>query len=352
MRHANHGNLSEKQSKRHNEESGLAARATPYLLCSSKFDFEIYRLRFELVPVDPVILPRDNKANVIRGAFGTIFKQLCCGSVCQSCRDCPLRAGCAYADIFERSPPPDSCRLSANQDIPRPFVFRPPPDSKTRYGAGESFSFELLLFGKAAKYLAYFVVAFRELTERGFGIGRARCKLRSIMIQERSKAWSQLYSDADQCVRRAAPSSTVWELMSRATHRAEKITVEFVTPTELKCDGHSVPVPEFHHLMKRLRDRISAIGCFYGNASLDIDFIGLGQRAETVRRIDYQTTWVDRRRLSTRTGQRHSIGGFVGRFQFEGDLSEFMPFIYVGEWIHVGKHAVWGNGQYHIADLT
>ena len=104
--------------------------------------------------------------------------------------------------------------------------------------------------------------------------------------------------------------------------------------------------------MKRLRDRISAIGCFYGNASLDIDFIGFGQRAETVRRVDCQTTWVDRRRLSTRTGQRHSIGGFVGRFQFEGDLSEFMPFIYVGEWIHVGKHAVWGNGQYHIADLT
>src|SRR2546427_1965310 len=108
-------NLSEKQSKRHNEESGLAARATPYLLRSSKFDFEIYRLRFELVPVDSVILPRDNKANVIRGAFGTIFKQLCCGSVCQSCRDCPLRAGCAYADIFEPSPPPDSCRLSATR---------------------------------------------------------------------------------------------------------------------------------------------------------------------------------------------------------------------------------------------
>ena len=80
----------------------------------------------------------------------------------------PLREHCAYAAIFEPAPPPDSNRLSNLQDIPRPFVLRPPSDTRSRYQAGDAFEFELLLFGKAQEYFAYFIVAFRQLAESGF----------------------------------------------------------------------------------------------------------------------------------------------------------------------------------------
>jgi hypothetical protein len=48
---------------------------------TSTFDFPISQFRFELVALDSVVMPRDNKGNVLRGAFGTIFKDLCCGAV-------------------------------------------------------------------------------------------------------------------------------------------------------------------------------------------------------------------------------------------------------------------------------
>ena len=44
-------------------------------------DFQITRFVSAEV-LEAVILPRDNKGNVLRGAFGSIFKQICCGLAC------------------------------------------------------------------------------------------------------------------------------------------------------------------------------------------------------------------------------------------------------------------------------
>src|SRR5437899_13099573 len=101
---------------------GPAESLAPEIANSLDFDLEIVRLRFRLEALEPLLLPRDNKGNVLRGAFGTIFKQICCGSACIRCAVSPMRDHCAYSLIFEPSPPLDSGRLSNLQVIPRPFV--------------------------------------------------------------------------------------------------------------------------------------------------------------------------------------------------------------------------------------
>ncbi|NJN99775.1 MAG: CRISPR system precrRNA processing endoribonuclease RAMP protein Cas6, partial [Anaerolineales bacterium] len=42
------------------------------------------------------------------------------------------------------------------------------------------------------------------------------------------------------------------------------------------------------------------------------------------------------------------MGGLVGRVTYEGDLTEYLPLLALGELIHVGKGTVFGNGQYQI----
>jgi hypothetical protein len=57
---------------------------------------------------------------------------------------------------------------------------------------------------------------------------------------------------------------------------------------------------------------------------------------------------VARDRRSWKTGLSHDMGGFIGEAMYEGDLEEFLPLLILGQYTHVGKYAVWGNGQYEM----
>jgi CRISPR/Cas system endoribonuclease Cas6 (RAMP superfamily) len=47
----------------------------------------------------------------------------------------------------------------------------------------------------------------------------------------------------------------------------------------------------------------------------------------------------------------HDLSGFVGEVSFEGDLAPFVPYLKLGEYVHVGKNAVFGNGWYEITEM-
>ncbi len=136
--------------------------------------------RFTIVPVKSLEVPAVNKGNMLRGGFGHAFRRLCCIPQCRDTKTCPLAASCPYKTLFEPSPPPGGERLSRNQDTPRPFIFRPPLNSRTTYRPGEAFDFSLTLLGKAVDYLPYFVLAFRELAREGIGLNRAPCELERV----------------------------------------------------------------------------------------------------------------------------------------------------------------------------
>ena len=106
--------------------------------------------------------------------------------------------------------------------------------------------------------------------------------------------------------------------------------------------------PEFGILFGRLRDRISTLRALYGAGPLEIDFRAMGERAAAVRmtRCELQRTEVDR--LSSRTGQRHPLGGFVGEAEYEGELGEFLPYLRAGKWVGVGRQTVWGKGEMEV----
>ena len=101
-------------------------------------------------------------------------------------------------------------------------------------------------------------------------------------------------------------------------------------------------------LFARVRDRISSLRAFYGAGPLDIDFRGLGERAAEVRmtRCDIRSIEIERR--SSRTGQIHSLGGFMGEAGYEGALAEFVPFLEAAQFTGVGRQTVWGKGQIEV----
>jgi hypothetical protein len=98
-------------------------------------------------------------------------------------------------------------------------------------------------------------------------------------------------------------------------------------------------------LLARARDRVSTLRSLYGAGPLEIDFRGLVERAQSVRTVRSEFRRVAIERRSSRTKQRHGIGGFVGFAEYEGNLAEFLPYLEAAQWTGVGRHCTWGNGQ-------
>src|ERR1022692_3339139 len=65
--------------------------------------FRLYPLRFSFVARESVHFPPGKSANILRGAFGSIFQRIACVPDCPGARECEIRAACPYARMFEPS---------------------------------------------------------------------------------------------------------------------------------------------------------------------------------------------------------------------------------------------------------
>jgi hypothetical protein len=233
---------------------------------------------------------------------------------------------------------------------------------QTHFKRGESFEFELILIGRALEFIPYFVLAFRELADVGLGLNRGRCTLDvveelglSSPVSGRLSSVAFVYSAEDQLFRSVKGiDSSEWiesrirELQPAIHNSQSAIRISFLTPTFIRVDGQVIREPEFHHIFKRLRDRINALSTFFGDGPLDVDFRGLGERSQKIRRVAARFEWIDRARTSAKTGQRHELSGFVGDATYKGELDEFLPWLVLGEPTHFSRFTAWGHGRFEI----
>ena len=56
--------------------------------------------------------------------------------------------------------------------------------------------------------------------------------------------------------------------------------------------------------------------------------------------------WQDWSRYSSRQQQEMTLGGADGHWTLEGDLAPLLPWLWLGQWLHVGKNATMGMGGY------
>ena len=307
--------------------------------------FRLQPLRFSFIAKESTHFPEGKSANILRGAFGTIFRRIACVPHCAGVSACELRADCPYARIFE--PSAIAKGPSGLADWPRPFVFRATHLDGTTIGPGARFHFDLNLFDTTTPAIAYLVLTFAQLAREGLGPGRRRVELVSVaQLDERGDPAAAIFESGSMTIRQNVPPLEL--NLDAPEEPVTCLQVRFVTPTELKSGQQIAATPEFGILAARIRDRISTLGELYGAGPLEIDFRAFGERARTVRMTRCDIRGVDMSRRSSRTGQVHPIGGFVGEAEYEGGLTEFIPYLKAAKWTGVGRQTVWGNGEIEV----
>jgi len=306
---------------------------------------QFFRYRFRFRANDSLYFPPGKAGNILRGAFGTIFRKIACTPSCTGVSSCEIRHQCAYAKVFE--PQASLSSPSGYSDIPRPFVLRAAHLGSRRLGPGEEFTFGLHLFNTRDSLLPYFVLTFIRIVEEGIGPGRSRAQLLSVeQLPIDDSSPRLLLENGTFRVHQPDPPLTFG--LTPHTTNLRKLRVCFLTPTELKSNRESASRPEFPILFARLRDRISNLRAFYGEGPLPIDFRAIAERAANIRLTHCDIRHEHVLRRSSRSAEIHPIGGFVGEAGYEGDLDEFFPYLLAGRYTGVGKHTVWGNGELEV----
>jgi len=286
--------------------------------------FDFYSFRFVFSALDTIVFPPGQPGNILRGAFGIAFREIVCPPDCPGARQCPTAESCDYARIFEpTSAQPVSARSgpSGLRDRPRPFVFRAAYLDGRTVQPEERFWFDVNLFETRNPPLDPFALAFNRLAKEGLGPARGRADL--VSVQQRPISISLAPNPAE----------------------VRTLRVEFVTPTELKSGDRLVARPEFEVLFARARDRVGTLRALYGPGPPDIDFQAMRERAAAIRMTRCDLRQVEAARRSSRTGQVHAIGGFVGVAEYEGALSEFVPYLEAAQWTGIGRQCGWGKGE-------
>ncbi len=338
--------------------------------------FRLAKFRFTVNAKEHLRFPA-YKGSAFRGGFGYAFKRVVCVIKGKECDECLLKQKCIYSYIFETPPPEDAEILRLYPKVPHPFVVEPPSDEKQSFELGSTFTFHLILIGQAIDYLPYFIYTFTELGKQGIGQGRGKYDLlqvegigiggESVLIyRNKTQTLTSNYPviDASQLAinSRDIHENTTPQSKSLCKEMAKgdredtfpenngnnKITILLNTPLRLRFDGHITDKFEFHILIRNLLRRISSLSYFHCNEKLQVDFKGLIEKASAVKMIKSDTQWFDWKRYSTRQEEWMSLGGVIGSISYEGDLNEFIPFLKLGEYVHVGKGTSFGLGKYEI----
>lgn len=302
----------------------------------------IARYRFTFRAEHNIRLPQ-YAGSLLRGQFGAALRRAVCMTGLQHCPDCPLLRTCPYPAIFE-SPAPAQHALQKFSHVPNPYVIEPPPFGARDIAAGDSLSFNVVLIGRALGHLPLIVYALQRALSDGLGKPRTQATLTAVEWgdgETRVPVW-----DAERS--RVLPHQPGLEVPAFAD--CEAVTLHFHTPLRLQHQGQPLPVNQLspRALVTTLLRRASLLFELHADRSDVVsDPHELAARAEQLQ-DERCLQWLDWTRYSSRQHQEMTLGGVVGTWRLRGDLGPLLPWLWLGQWLHVGKSAVMGMGGYRL----
>jgi hypothetical protein len=262
------------------------------------------------------------------------------------------------------------------RDIPRPYTIEPPEQSPNDaqinpervLQPGERFSFGMTLYARAMEIFPYVILAMKRAEEIGIGkrislagelerAERGRFTLERVWCSNSINGERRdVYVDGQELVCVPDLGITHEQVLSIPCPQGRTLALEFTTPVTLRADHQPVTTPQFSVLIHRLVERLAELSTHFATAPLPCvptDYAAkkaLLQQADAVRLTYDGTRWISLNGYSSRQHKPTALSGFTGIAIYDApNLAPFWPLLCWGQIVHVGKHAVKGNGLFRIA---
>lgn len=344
-------------------------------------NFTAHRLHFITEAQETVEL-NEHQGSAIRGALFHALRRKFCAFARDRDRECVSADGGACALV-------QSCPVAIlvstlapghrrGRDRPRPYTIQPPlpgsghPVENPRsghlnfhYEHGETLEFGLTLYADAMKLFPYVVLAMQEFEQGGLG---RRCEQpdgrwrRGTLVVREIWAENPLTGERQPVLRRDSRDVHVPDVPVTHAHvlacrdwdmgdmgHPLRFALSFLTPTRLIYQSRLLKPHtfQFRPFFQRLLERLEALSETFSDTPLDVDFPQLLALAGRARVVDNRLSWEEVRSYSTRRHNDSPTSGLTGTVYLEvPDGAALWPWLLWGQFTHVGKDAVKGNGWY------
>lgn len=283
----------------------------------------------------------------LEGAFGRALHWLACTQTeRETCQGCQLQSICSYGLSYAPLLP-NALKVLSMATPPRPVIFRTAHLHERQIQTGETFSFGLVVVGKALGQLPYLLAALREVGQGGIGRTRGRMQLEQVCsVQPYSQAKQTLLQGDKLGVQLEPLVLNAADLPDIAVPR---LRLHFYSLVNLQHGGRMLERPDFAQLVRALQRRISNLEQVHGGGlSAGADYRQLPQMAESVRLVDYDLQPISQLRKGHKGKLKTNMQGLTGWLEYQGELAAFGPLLRFGEQLGVGKWAHFGAGGYRI----
>lgn len=310
---------------------------------------KLSKYRFTIKPENELILP-PYKGSTLSGGFGSVLKHSVCVERERECVQCVHRYKCIYSYVFKTLIPKEAKEGKRSKDeyVPHPLIIEPPLDKRQFYGIEDKLDFHLILLGRAIDYIPYIIFAFEELGRIGIGKDNGKFSLEKVISFNKDR--EILIYDGDSHFRDDLQVMDSAELVRDAAQlNYHQVTFHFLTPTRIKNEGKYTINIDFVIILRNLLRRLSLLAEVHCDEKWELEWKELIEMAnDRVSTVSSELKCHHWKRYSRSQGKKIKMDGFLGEITFEGELAEFMPFIKLGELLHMGKGTVYGLGKYKI----
>ncbi len=334
-------------------------------------NIKIASFTLSLKPTEPIALPK-YKGSAFRGVLGWRLKKIICvNRDINDCASCMLCTKCLFNYLFSPQLPEGAQFLKHTSKIPSPIIIEPPLTTRRNFTSDDTIDVSLILIGKGIEYLPYLIYVFTEIGKSGIGAGLhprgdKRRGGRFEVLQVADNIGGEIiYSNADNILSDRCQIID-WQKAVTQTAGADSIvSLDFLTPVRIKeTKGEKrrlARLEGFSQIITNLYWRMLQLAYFHCNPWdwEDERFSELAAKASNLRRelsqiscidiTENKTYWQDYDRWSNRQKTKMTLGGFMGKASFFGDIGAYLPLLYLGQYTHLGKQTMFGLGKYLIS---
>ncbi len=297
--------------------------------------------------------------STFRGVLGQELHAVSCAETASPCELCRRPDQCAAGALFGSQftghsgshSTPRAERTAGGGggfDQPRPYILAPPSRNRGAYAPGESIRLGLTIVGRSRAWYPWVVAAMAGIGRRGLGAERRNLSLAQIIAV--GPAGAQTVIDTEtRGVNDKIPELSGGQIVALGPEPTSQAVVAFMTPADLKRKGQRIDQLDGPTFFRRLIRRIGTLVESYCTIPADAgpcDFRALGALADQVTVKEQDVSMQTWERYSNRLESKHPLSGLVGHALLSDIPEPLWPYLILGQWVHVGKSASFGQGRY------